>query len=326
MKLSRKLFLATFLIVGLLSVGGSVFAAGEMTISSFDLNPKTIPNNTGSTQFQMTFRATMDVAKFNARCGSDVNSFYWYVYRDVTGIDLKRASGEVAVNRTAASLNFNFGQTISIDTTDPELVNGGTAQYYGQVNCPSVVSVQIARSASVPITFGSVTNRSYACVAANNRYACSPANLTNCSDVPACAGRSCVQIGTSLCGQLAGTTPTPTPTGTPTPPGGNQGFSFSIPNPLKGGATDLGGLVKVLAQWLFNLAIPIAVIMIVYAGVLFLTAQGSEQKVTKAKDVLKYAVIGLAIILIGSGFVTLIQSILELGGSGSETPTLPVNP
>ncbi|PIR42100.1 MAG: hypothetical protein COV30_00140 [Candidatus Yanofskybacteria bacterium CG10_big_fil_rev_8_21_14_0_10_37_15] len=88
---------------------------------------------------------------------------------------------------------------------------------------------------------------------------------------------------------------------------------FSIPNPLKGGADDLSGLIKIIAQWIFNLAIPIAVIMIIYSGVLFLTAQGNSQQVTKAKDVLKWAVVGLAIILIGSGFVTLIKSILELG-------------
>ncbi|MEX2090615.1 MAG: pilin [Candidatus Paceibacterota bacterium] len=109
-------------------------------------------------------------------------------------------------------------------------------------------------------------------------------------------------------------------------PGQSQTFGFEIPNPLSGGADDLAGLVKVLAQWLFNLAIPIAVVMIVYSGVLFLTAQGNPQQVTKAKDVLKWAVVGLAIILIGSGFVTLIQSILDLGGPSSGGPTLPIQP
>ena len=84
---------------------------------------------------------------------------------------------------------------------------------------------------------------------------------------------------------------------------------------MKGGVTDFTSLVKIIAQWIFNLAIPIAVAMIVYSGILFLTAAGDASKVTKARDVLKYAVVGLAIILIGSGFVTLIQSILELGGT-----------
>lgn len=117
-----------------------------------------------------------------------------------------------------------------------------------------------------------------------------------------------------------------TPGGGTGSPGTTQNYSFSIPNPLKGGASDFASLVTVIAQWIFNLAIPIAVAMIVYAGVLFLTAQGNPQKVTKAKDVLKWAIVGLAIILIGSGFITLIQSILDLGGSGgSNIPTLPTN-
>ena len=106
--------------------------------------------------------------------------------------------------------------------------------------------------------------------------------------------------------------------------GQEQTYSFEIPNPLKGGVKDLSGLVKILAQWIFNLAIPIAVAMIVYSGILFLTAAGEPAKITKARDVLKWAVVGLVIILIGSGFVTLIQSVLELGApSANSRSTLP---
>jgi len=57
----------------------------------------------------------------------------------------------------------------------------------------------------------------------------------------------------------------------------------------------------------------IAVGMIVYAGVLFMTSRGDSGQIGKAKDVLTYAVVGLAIILIGKGFVYLIVSILDLG-------------
>ena len=103
-------------------------------------------------------------------------------------------------------------------------------------------------------------------------------------------------------------------------PGETQVVSFEIPNPLGEGVTDFATLVRVIAQWIFNLAIPIAVAMIVYAGILFLTSAGDTSKVTKARQVLMYAVIGLAIILIGSGFITLIQSILQLGGNAPPTP------
>lgn len=82
------------------------------------------------------------------------------------------------------------------------------------------------------------------------------------------------------------------------PPGGNQ---------------DLTSLVKSIAGWLKRLAFPVAVVMIIYAGALLLFNQGNEAMIKRGKATLKYAVIGLAIILIGSGFYTLIKSILELG-------------
>ncbi len=309
--------------------------AAAITINDFKLAPSVVTNNTGSTQFFMTFRISLDVSQFNSACGSNTDIFSWYVYEGVSGVDLKRASGDASFSRTSTTLNLNVNQTITIDTTNPSFVNGGTAKYYGQINCPGVFSGQLARSAEVTITFGSVTNQTYACVANDNKYACSV--LVNCSDQPACSGKPCIQIGSNLCGQTAGTgTPTPTPggggcgtTGQPAcAPGTNQTYSFNIPNPLKGGVTDFSSLVKIIAQWIFNLAIPIAVAMIVYAGILFLTSAGDTSKVTKARQVLMYAVVGLAIILIGSGFITLIQSILELGGTtpapiqtGGVTPT-----
>lgn len=96
------------------------------------------------------------------------------------------------------------------------------------------------------------------------------------------------------------------------PPGGGDSFEFKIENPIA--ANSFIDLVKAIARFLLQIGIPIVVIIIIYAGLLFLTSGGSQEKVKKAKTALLYAVIGLAIILIGQGFVTLIQSILNLGG------------
>ncbi len=159
-------------------------------------------------------------------------------------------------------------------------------------------------------------------------YICSQSNK-DCSDIEGYQGQTCYKIPKNYCGTNgraggavcgndkceSGETQESCPADCK--PGETQTYSFNIPNPLKGGASDFTSLVKIIAQWIFNLAIPIAVAMIVYSGILFLTAAGEPAKVTKAKDVLKWAVVGLAIILIGSGFVTLIQSILELGGTGT---------
>ena len=100
-------------------------------------------------------------------------------------------------------------------------------------------------------------------------------------------------------------------------PGGGGGgqpgqeVKFEIPNPIK--AESLVDLAKAIGRFLFQIAIPIAVIIIIYSGLLFLTSGGNKEKVVKARTALLYAVIGLAIILIGQGFFTLIKSILNLG-------------
>lgn len=83
-----------------------------------------------------------------------------------------------------------------------------------------------------------------------------------------------------------------------------------IENPL--GTDDLTELVKKIAKALLTLAIPIAAIMIIYAGIVLITAQGNEEKIKKGQKILWYAIIGLAVVLIGQGFVTLVKSILSM--------------
>lgn len=92
--------------------------------------------------------------------------------------------------------------------------------------------------------------------------------------------------------------------------GGTTTVGFEIKNPI--GINTFQELVNVIGTWIFNLAIPIAVIIIIYAGVLMLTAGGNPGNFKKGMDALKYAVIGLAVVLIGKGFVSLIKSILSL--------------
>ncbi|MBI2669832.1 MAG: hypothetical protein HYX20_01655 [Candidatus Yanofskybacteria bacterium] len=173
-------------------------------------------------------------------------------------------------------------------------------------------------SSHINIDFLESLTQTFACVAGDGKYACS--NLSNCSDVPsgACAGlpTSCLRLSDARqCGQLAlapggsgggGTTGGAGGTGG----GGTGGGGIELPNPI--GINTFGELVKVIGLWIFNLAIPIAVIVIIYAGILMLTAGGNPGKFQKGAKALWYAVLGLAIVFIGEGFVTLIESILSL--------------
>jgi hypothetical protein len=53
----------------------------------------------------------------------------------------------------------------------------------------------------------------------------------------------------------------------------------------------------------------IAVILIIVAGFRFMFAQGNEQSLTEAKDMFKYAIMGLAIALLSYTIATFVQSI-----------------
>ncbi len=87
--------------------------------------------------------------------------------------------------------------------------------------------------------------------------------------------------------------------------------TYTIPNPL--GTTDITTLFQKLSAALLDIAIPIAVVMYVWAGILLLTAGGKPENVAKAKKYFLYTTIGLVVIFIGGGFVSLIRSILNAG-------------
>ena len=71
---------------------------------------------------------------------------------------------------------------------------------------------------------------------------------------------------------------------------GQSGFGVSQPKSV--GAT-VGSIINTFLGVLGILA----VVLIIYAGYLWMTARGNEQQVEKAKDILTQAIIGLVIIL-----------------------------
>lgn len=69
----------------------------------------------------------------------------------------------------------------------------------------------------------------------------------------------------------------------------------NIENPLD---TDtFYGLMLEIAQIVMEIGIPIAVLFIIYAGYLFVSARGSEEQLKKAKKTFMWAVIGTAVLL-----------------------------
>jgi len=74
--------------------------------------------------------------------------------------------------------------------------------------------------------------------------------------------------------------------------------------------TNLEQLVKSVTDFIFNLGIIIAPLMIVIGGFVFLTSGGEPNRTTLGKNIMKWSVIGLAIILFAWGIQGIIQFIL----------------
>ncbi len=83
------------------------------------------------------------------------------------------------------------------------------------------------------------------------------------------------------------------------------------PNP--GTATCIDSFSALIARAidvLMPLIGSIAVIIFIYAGILFLTSAGDPGQIQKAKDAVKYAIIGIVIALAGTGIIGVVRSVV----------------
>lgn len=88
---------------------------------------------------------------------------------------------------------------------------------------------------------------------------------------------------------------------------GDPGSDNAITNFIK--SSNVVQLANNVANYIFTFAIPLAVIMIIWAGVLFMTAGGNEQKVKKARQALTWTIVGLIVALIGKGWTNIVKNI-----------------
>ena len=75
---------------------------------------------------------------------------------------------------------------------------------------------------------------------------------------------------------------------------------------------DVMTVIDNITNWMFTIFLALAVIMIIYAAFVFLTAGGGDN-VNKARKMLLYAVAAIAIAVLAKGIVNVVRSLIEVG-------------
>lgn len=83
---------------------------------------------------------------------------------------------------------------------------------------------------------------------------------------------------------------------------------ITITNPLKVGS--FPEFIDKIITFLFWIALAIFPLMIIIAGLFFVTAAGDPKRVETAKNIILYTVIGFIVILLTKGFIGLLTKTL----------------
>ena len=101
----------------------------------------------------------------------------------------------------------------------------------------------------------------------------------------------------------------PSPGGGITSPGtGGQGYTGSLKPPIE--AKSFEELINGIINFVFWIGVAVAPIMILIAGIMYMTAGGDATKIGKARNLIIYTAIGFAIILFAKGLIAVLESVL----------------
>lgn len=88
----------------------------------------------------------------------------------------------------------------------------------------------------------------------------------------------------------------------------NSASAVTLENPLA--ATDICDLLKGIVEFLIQIGAPIAAAMIIYGAYQMMFSAGKPESVKKGRDTILYTLLGYGIIVIGWGFVYIINDFL----------------
>ncbi|MDD3734944.1 MAG: pilin [Candidatus Pacebacteria bacterium] len=83
---------------------------------------------------------------------------------------------------------------------------------------------------------------------------------------------------------------------------------IDLSNPIN--ANTIEEVLENIASAIWRIVTPLSAIMLIWAGIQYMTAQGQPDKINQAKNSLKYAIIGIIVALIAGSIDALILAIL----------------
>lgn len=84
-----------------------------------------------------------------------------------------------------------------------------------------------------------------------------------------------------------------------------------VPGPIITSPVQIAQLIQKVLTFVGAIVLTIALIMLLWAAILYLTAGASETAHTKAKSVLIYAIVGIVVALLAFSVIPFVQTVLQ---------------
>ena len=85
--------------------------------------------------------------------------------------------------------------------------------------------------------------------------------------------------------------------------------AVTLPTEPTGGITDVAGIFTAVASIIWPIAMGVAFIVFLVAGILFATSGGDPEKVKTARDYVLYGVVGIVVAILAYSLVTIVSGV-----------------
>jgi len=83
------------------------------------------------------------------------------------------------------------------------------------------------------------------------------------------------------------------------------------PEPIITHPDQVVGLLSSILGYVWTIMGIIVVLLLLFAGFKFMTAAGNDEEIKKAKEIIKYSVIGIVIMVLSGGVMALIENFMR---------------